>query len=401
MNNQRPLPNLEHDYRVFLWFLTITTIGMYVWAVTTQSDLRQKPLLLALCTLVVIVYTGLHWFTDRVYNDPRRLAGYIALQGVLSLIIVLLTKVLFMNFVLFMALIGEAIGMMGLSRRALLACGYYLVLSLVAFLLVAEPSGAIWWLVGAVPTVVFVVTYVTLYNRQAEANERARELLAELETANHQLSEYSAQVEDLTIAAERQRMARELHDTLSQGLAGLILQLEAADAHLAQDHPEKARQIVQHTMQQARVTLGEARRAIDDLRSGTLPTLEETVRQEVDRFSTASGIPSTLEVSLPVEIPPVQRDAIARILAEALNNILHHAQASQVSVALCSGENGVQLEINDNGVGFNPEAARPGHYGLIGIGERARLAGGKIEIHSQPGAGTRLAVHFPPPEAQA
>jgi len=92
------------------------------------------------------------------------------------------------------------------------------------------------------------------------------ELLAELESANRQLTEYAARVEDLTIAAERQRMARELHDTLSQGLAGLILQLEAADAHLAADRPERARGILEQSMEKARGTLKEARQVIDDLR---------------------------------------------------------------------------------------------------------------------------------------
>ena len=84
--------------------------------------------------------------------------------------------------------------------------------------------------------------------------QRPCELLAELETANRQLTEYAARVEDLTIAAERQRMARELHDTLSQGLAGLILQLEAADAHLAANRPERARGILEQSMEKARGT---------------------------------------------------------------------------------------------------------------------------------------------------
>ena len=112
-----------------------------------------------------------------------------------------------------------------------------------------------WWALGTFPIVLFVVIYVTMYMRQIEARAQAQALAVELEKANQQLSEYADRVEDLTIANERQRIARELHDTLSQGLAGLILQLEAADANLSANHPEKARAIVQQTMDHARATL--------------------------------------------------------------------------------------------------------------------------------------------------
>ena len=112
-----------------------------------------------------------------------------------------------------------------------------------------------------------------MYSRQADARVKAQELLAELEAANRRLTESADQIEDLTLANERQRMARELHDTLAQGLAGLILQLEAADSHLASGHPDRAQAIVQQAMTRARETLAESRRAIDGLRAGTDPAI--------------------------------------------------------------------------------------------------------------------------------
>jgi NarL family two-component system sensor histidine kinase YdfH len=402
MKNIRPLPNLENDYYVFLWFLTLTTAGAFIWAVTTSPDRLQQPLMLGICTLLVSIYIVLHWFTNKIYCHPRLMVAYVVGQGALAFAIILLTRIELMNYALFLALVGEAIGMWGLSRRALLASAFYLALSMASFAILNGAGGVFWWLVGSVPAVLFVGIYVTLYNRQTEANERARTLLSELESANQQLSAYAAQVEDLTIAAERQRMARELHDTLSQGLAGLILQLEAADAHLAQEHPEKARKIVQQTMNQARVTLGEARRAIDDLRHATETTPEETTRQAVERFSAAAGIPCTLEIDLAGDMPAAQRDAITRILPEALTNIQQHAQASKVSIHLVGNNtSGLRLEICDDGIGFDAAKTPPGHYGLIGMRERTRLAGGALEIESRPGEGTRLVVTFPAAEAQA
>jgi NarL family two-component system sensor histidine kinase YdfH len=412
MNNPSRLPNLENDYRVFLWFLTLTTAGAYIWAVTTSPDRLQKPLALVICTILIIASITLHWFADKIYCNQRLMVVYVIGQGALAFAIILLTRIELMNYALFLALVGEAIGMWGLTRRGLLACGFYLALSMTSFAILNGVGGVMWWLVGSVPAVLFVGIYVMLYNRQTQANERARTLLGELESANQQMSAYAAQVEDLTIAAERQRMARELHDTLSQGLAGLILQLEAADAHLAQDHPEKARQIVQQTMNQARVTLGEARRAIDDLRHAAESTLEDTIQQAAGRFSTATGIPCNIEIDLPADIPPAQRDAIARILPEALNNIQKHAQAKRVSIHLSSGggdgttggdgtAGGLRLEICDDGIGFDAANTPPGHYGVIGMRERTRLAGGELNIESRPGEGTRLVVTFPAAEEQA
>jgi NarL family two-component system sensor histidine kinase YdfH len=100
-----------------------------------------------------------------------------------------------------------------------------------------------------------------------DAREQVQEIAAELEKANQQLSQYAAQVEDLTISNERQRMARELHDTLSQGLTGIILQLEAIEAHLSNERIDKAKAIVSNAKLQARAALADARNAIDDLRN--------------------------------------------------------------------------------------------------------------------------------------
>ena len=235
-----------------------------------------------------------------------------------------------------------------------------------------------------------------MYLRQAEARERAQKLLAELEVANRQLTEYSAQVEDLTIANERQRMARELHDTLSQGLAGLILQLEAVDAHLASSRPEKARQIVQQTMGKARETLADARRAIDDLRQDQPvgQDIEQAARQEIARFTGATGISCEFSANLTTPCPAALQDTVLRTLSEGLTNVTRHARASQVCIQLSTTADAVHVEIRDNGAGFDPAAVPAGHYGLLGLRERARLAGGTLEIESG-GNGTVLRLWVP------
>jgi len=251
--------------------------------------------------------------------------------------------------------------------------------------------------------VFFVVAYVTLYMRQIEAREQAQTLLAELEVANSQLSEYAARVEDLTLANERQRMARELHDTLSQGLAGLILQLEAADAHLSKERPERAAQIVGEAMEQARETLANARRAIGDLRSGvgSVPSLEQALDAEVGRFENGTGIPCELEVQLKGEAPDPIVETGLRIVSEALTNIARHAQAAHAWVRVEASQAELCLEIRDDGLGFDPEAVDAGHYGLLGMRERARLVGGTLDVSSEKGQGTTVRVRLPLPSGEA
>ena len=166
------------------------------------------------------------------------------------------------------------------------------------------------WVLPVLPTTVFVLMFVWMFDRQNKAREEAQNALRELDVAHRQLTEYAAQVEDLTLANERQRMARELHDTLAQGLAGLVLQLEAIDSHLSRGNTTKAQAITQQAMDRARSTLADARRAIDDLRSGDVPEvdLETAVREEADRFTAASGIPCELSIVLPSELPDDVRE---------------------------------------------------------------------------------------------
>jgi len=302
-----------------------------------------------------------------------------------------------MVFALFMGLLGEAVGLFGLNRRALLVSVFYLILAAIDVSQTSELITLGWTLLGIIPMIIFVVVYVTLYIRQLEAREQAQALLTELEAANRQLSEYAAQVEDLTIAAERQRMARELHDTLSQGLAGLILQLEAADAHLSKERPERAQEIIAQAMEQARATLANARRAIGDLRSSvdTVPGLEQALETEVKRFEQATGLPCDLDVQLNSEPPKSVTETGLKIVSEGLTNVARHAQASHAWVKVDEMEAQLRLEIRDDGQGFDPGAVEAGHYGLLGMHERARLAGGTLDVSSEKGQGTALKVCLP------
>jgi len=399
--SQSPLDQSEEVREVRPFFLIVMAVLAFLYgvAVSGSPDLRAPARLIPFTSLM-LAHAILHWFSPRLAFPLRRGLVYLAVQGALAFVLTLLANNAALILGLYIGLIGEAIGILRNARLSAIAVIFYLGLAAINFVLISGWRGLSFWALATALVVFFVVAYVSLYTRQVEARERAQALLSELETAHRELAEYAARVEDLTLAAERQRMARELHDTLAQGLAGLILQLEAANSHLANGRAERAKEILVQAMARARNTLADARRAIGDLRQGAAvpEDLSEAVREEADHFATATGIACTLDLDSLPPLPDDMREHTLRVVSEGLTNVARHAQASQVWIRLASGDDCLEVEVRDDGVGFDPAAAaaQSGHYGLLGMRERARLAGGTLVVESTPGKGTvlRLCVPF-------
>jgi len=391
--------------RPFFIILYMVMIVAYVGILVSDASLRE-PARLALFTALMLVHGVLHWFSFLAAQRRRWTWLYLAVQAVLLFAIGLLTRNQGIMLGLYMALVGEAAGILWPDLRAiaLAAVSYFGLLCLNIALTWGEQA-----LVQSLPMIgglfLFVLVYVVLFVRQAEARERAQALLDELEAAHRQLQEYAAQVEELTISEERQRMARELHDTLAQGLAGLILQLEAADSHLENGNLARAQAVVQQAMQQARTTLDEARRAIQALRPSVLEhgSLVDALGQEVEQFRATTGLRTTFEVGAGqlLDVPPETAQGILRIVQESLANVAHHAQASHVRVRLAEGNGALEVTVRDDGVGFDPVGAirRPGCLGLAGMQERAHRMGGVLRVESAPGRGTEVRLEMEGGEA--
>jgi NarL family two-component system sensor histidine kinase YdfH len=244
----------------------------------------------------------------------------------------------------------------------------------------------------------FAVAFALAYRRQVDAREEVQSLLGELRVAHARLAEHAQRIEDLTRGAERQRMARELHDTLAQGLAGLILLIEAAADHLRDQRTSRASEVLDHALVRARQTLAEARQAIGDLREPAADEdVEAAIRGEAERFTRASGVPCDLDVAALAAVSGEPGRQVGGIVAEALNNVARHACARKVTLSASHEDGQVALLIQDDGIGFDVEAeeARAGRYGLVGMRERARLAGGTLSIEAAPGRGTRVCLRLP------
>jgi two-component system, NarL family, sensor histidine kinase YdfH len=389
----------EDARRVWPFFIMLTAamLFMFFLSVNDSPSLQSSLALLIVFTGLMIIYVVMFWLSPRWAGQRPQAVIYLMVQGALAFMLVMIVQNVAMIFGVFAALVGVSVGMLGRTRALVVAVALVMGLSALCFVLIEGSVSLGVWLLGTGPAVVFILVYVTMYLREIEARSRAQTLAQELEAANRQLTEYAAQAEDLTLANERQRMARELHDTLAQGLAGLVLQLEAIDSHLARGNTAKAQAITQQAMERARLALADARAAIDDLRSGDLPDidLETALHQEADRFTAASGIPCEPSIELPPELSDDARECARRVVSEALTNIARHAQAQHAAVSLHPLDRSLNIEVRDDGMGFDPTQIGTGHYGLIGLRERVRLIGGTLDIESASGQGTTLKVQLP------
>ena len=316
----------------FFLILTFAFVFVYFQSVSSNAALRQ-PGRLILFTSLMVMHIVLHWTSVRL-RTWRRVAVYLVVQIGLAFTVVYLGANIGLLLGVYMGLIGESIGLLREKPRWMaIVVTVLLGLSYLNYILFVGQAGWYWWLLAMLPLTFFVTVYVTLYSRQAEARQQAQSLLKDLEIANRQLTEYAARVEDLTITNERQRMARELHDTLSQGLAGLILQLEAADAHLAGNRPERARTILQQSMEKARGTLSEARQAIDDLRQPAERDLVQAIVQESVRFTNATGIPCEPQVNVKMDVPELVAETSFRAVSEGFNQYCTARPSEECRVA--------------------------------------------------------------------
>jgi len=234
--------------------------------------------------------------------------------------------------------------------------------------------------------------YSTIFFKQVKLRIQTQKVLKELELTYEK-------VEELTLVNERQRMARDLHDTLSQGLAGIIMQLEAVDANLNNNNVKRAQEIVQKSMGYARETLSDSRLVIDDLRFKVNPDIDfiKAVETEIASFKSLSKTSITADIRIESQIPLNILKHILYIVREALNNIAKHAKAKNAVVEIIESHNQININIIDDGAGFEVKFLDKlfGHYGIVGITERIKAIHGVIKIESKRKSGTSLIIIIP------
>ncbi len=206
---------------------------------------------------------------------------------------------------------------------------------------------------------------------------------------------------DLAVVGERNRMAREIHDTLAQGFTGIVLQLEAAEQAFDQS-PEEAAEYLTRAKDLGRESLQEARRSVFNLTPKALEDrpLVDALRHEVDSWSEDGSESAALVISgRPGEMSLDAQTAVLRICQEALANVRKHAEASSVQIDASFSDKAVRLRIKDDGVGFDPQSNRDvgaeGGFGLTGMEQRATLLSGTLTVASGKGQGTTVKATIP------
>ncbi|MGH3070147.1 MAG: sensor histidine kinase [Streptosporangiaceae bacterium] len=266
------------------------------------------------------------------------------------------------------------------------------------------PAAVIGPVIGAAVAVATVLGYQALYRE----SEQRRRLIDQLTAARGELAAAERAAGVLT---ERERLAREIHDTLAQGLSSIQLLLRAAERALP-GQPGTAAQHVRHARTTAQENLAEARRFV---RALTPPGLDGlSLPTALDRLCTSvaerSGLVAGFRVSGdPAAMPTPQEVALLRIAQSALANTVQHADASRVTVTLSFLVDEIALDVVDDGVGFVPGQVAAGDhaddagggFGLAAMRARALALGGTMTVESAPGRGTALAASFPRQRATA
>jgi signal transduction histidine kinase len=216
-----------------------------------------------------------------------------------------------------------------------------------------------------------------------------------------QFTRLSTASREAAIVAERNRIARDIHDTLAQGFTGVIVQLEAAEDATTRGFAREAHEHLARARDLARESLNEARHSVHALRPRALDGagLSDALARLFEKMTRGTGLASEFSVvGQPIALPPDWEENLFRVGQEILTNALRHADASRFTAKMIFLPDSVRLDLRDDGRGFDPKAKSDG-FGLLGIRERVEAMGGQVSVRSAPGEGTAIVLTLPRPDS--
>ncbi len=378
--------------------LAVASILSLAWSTDSASERLVTAVLVALA--VAWVFLGYTRAPRPRQAHPVRMILYFI--GLLALASILAVR----EYIFFIFLITGFFHATVLRPWPLVIVGVFATSVLVNTVIGGLPTTAEWWTIWVAIIVIQTLAIgvgALLGERLAEQSEQRRLTVAQLEAALEENAglhaQLLAQAREAGVLDERQRMAAEIHDTIAQGLTGIVTQLEAAEQ--ARDRPEAWQRHVRNAIGLARESLSEARRSVEGSRPEHLEKaqLPDALAEVTRRWSDLNGIP--VEVVTTGDVQPLHAEvevALLRTAQEALANVAKHANASRVWLTLSYMGDVVTLDVRDDGVGFTVPAssdARTTGFGLTAMRQRVTKVAGTLAIESEPGAGTAVSARVP------
>jgi signal transduction histidine kinase len=308
---------------------------------------------------------------------------------------------------LFLSLLVGWVTFAGTRTEGLIALALALAIASIAILLIIAPNiGAIDWGTWTGWTFSLLLTWfmglvlrrqeqlvakLHLLQRQAELRSQELLMLLSVNAALHERARQAAVLE------ERQRLSRELHDSVTQALYGISLYAEAAGRALSDGDVSPVGMNLREIRETTQEALGEMRLLLFELRPPLLQEhgLAAALRARLQAVESRAGLVAEFDCKTEERLAPDKEQELYRLAQEALNNVLKHAHAGRVTVQLGTANGHVTLEVADDGVGFEPILRGGDGFGMRGMRERVERLGGTLRIDSSPGAGTRLFVEVP------
>jgi signal transduction histidine kinase len=400
------IPNRKYPLRFLLYFEWLL-LGIVVCSETFASlfglvsHLPRMPLLNLFCLLIFgiiglklpfqnrlnkIIYTGFEFVLIIIAS----MVGGILIVPLLYIVLIArnclifegVTRSIISSFAVIFALVTQLHRAKYINLIQPLAISQQLGLIILASMLTLGIS------------TIFMQMAVNAIVKEFQSRQELSIKSEELAVANAQLREYALRIEELATVQERNRISRDIHDSVGHALTGLNLHLEAA-LKLWQTDPEEATEFLTEAKQLGSKALKEVRQSIATLRVDPLVALSlpEAIADLVEEFKRSSGISTILQIDLEQPIKNEIKVAVYRIIQESLTNICKHASATSVQINLQTGTNLI-LIIGDNGKGFKIDRNTTG-FGLQSMSDRALAVGGNLDIETAPNGGCKIIASFP------
>lgn len=373
--------------------LTVFAIGLPGIIIVFLNEEPTRWWVVGLTVALLLLNLTLH--LNQWANDTRLMRGYLSIGTLLIVGLLWLNPNLNFYVILFYVLGTEAL--MSLERRE-----GYLWLGLFTLLTIGVLFTALDLLEASITVPIylggyfFFVVFANATQQAYQARAESQRLLEELQTTHSKLQEYAIQAEQLAVAEERNRLSREMHDTIGHRLTVASVQLEGVQKLIAKD-PARAEKMAETVREQVREALRELRQTVATLREpleADLP-LEVSLKKLTRGFEEATGM--TVHLMLPDAFPEMSaahRLAIYRTAQEALTNAQKHAEAGQIWLQVSRQEDILTLRVSDNGKGLQAQGESSG-FGLRGIQERAAQLGGELRLEERKGGGTQVCLSLP------